>query len=185
MRPKISVWGVTPFYPSERGGGGGGHTLFWHHSVRLRRLVQVVWVPLLISFWGVIPSALLREGVTSYSEIIVWYYCPSYFFPPQVIEQSLFLFFPQEERTRPVTVDPLLSSPSEVHAVAGKDLYLSCGLSRPLTGRARVSFLRLADLNLVRNLHRCSSRGSDYREPPPQPPDPIVVTYKLFLLDPP
>ncbi len=33
--------------------------------------------------------------------------------------------------------------------------------------------------------HRCSSRGSDYKDPPPQPPDPILVTYELFLLDPP
>ena len=40
----------------------GGHTPFRNHSVRFRWLVQVVWVPLLISFWGVTPSIPLREG---------------------------------------------------------------------------------------------------------------------------
>ena len=32
--------------------------------------------------------------------------------------------------------------------------------------------------------HRCSSRGSDYKDPT-QPPDPIVATYELYLVDPP
>ncbi len=42
--------------------GEGGHTPFRNHSVRFRWLVQVVWVPLVISFWGVTPSIPLREG---------------------------------------------------------------------------------------------------------------------------
>ena len=52
-------------------------------------------------------------------------------------------------RSSPVAIDPALSSPERVDAVAGKDLYLSCGLSRPLAGRLRISFLRLSDLNLL------------------------------------
>ncbi len=44
----------------------GGHTLFQNYSVRFRWLVQVVRVHILISFWGVTPSAHFREreGVT-------------------------------------------------------------------------------------------------------------------------
>ncbi len=66
-----------------------------------------------------------------------------------------------ESRSRPVAIDPALSSPEEVHAVAGKDLYLSCGLTRPLAGRLRISFLRLADLNLLsvgRRMHTPDTR---------------------------
>ncbi len=40
----------------------GGHPLLWNHNMRFRWQVQVVQVPLLISFFGVTPSIPLRDG---------------------------------------------------------------------------------------------------------------------------
>ncbi len=59
------------------------------------------------------------------------------------------------------------------------------GSKRPTWTKGCVK--RLGFQNLYPSLfhsHRCSSRGSDYKDPP-QPSDPIVVTYELYLLDPP
>ncbi len=69
--PSNFILGRDPLYTYER---EGGHTPFRNHSVRFRWVIQVVWVPLLISFWGLTPSIPLREregGVTPYPEIIV------------------------------------------------------------------------------------------------------------------
>ena len=47
------VWYESPFVRR-------GHTQFLNNSVRFKLLDQVVWVPLLVSFWGVTPSIFLR-----------------------------------------------------------------------------------------------------------------------------
>ena len=53
------------------------------------------------------------------------------------------------ERTKQLAFVDDLSSPEEVHVVAGKDLYLSCGFNRPLNGRLKISFMRLKDFQLL------------------------------------
>jgi hypothetical protein len=47
--------------------------------------------------------------------------------------------------SKPLAFDETLSSPASVAVVAGKDLRLTCGLTRPLTGRQRISFIRQSD----------------------------------------
>ncbi len=74
--PSNLILGCDPLYSCVSEGGGGVTPYSWNHSVKLRWLVQVVWVRLLILFWGVARSvpSFEREGVTPYSEIFVWYF---------------------------------------------------------------------------------------------------------------
>ena len=60
------------------------------------------------------------------------------------------------ERTKPVEFVMEHSSPRTVHAVEGKPLFLSCAFNRELTGKLRVSFMRIRDIALLsvgRKLH--------------------------------
>lgn len=53
------------------------------------------------------------------------------------------------ERTRPMAFNNSITSPSQIHTVRDKSLFLSCGFNRELTGRLRISFMRIQDLNLL------------------------------------
>ena len=53
------------------------------------------------------------------------------------------------ERTKQIQFEAGLSSPSQIFVIRDKDLYISCGLNRPLNGRLKLSFMRLAGFSLL------------------------------------
>ena len=53
------------------------------------------------------------------------------------------------ERTKQVEFVSALSSPSQIYVIRDKDLYISCGLNRPLNGRLKISFMRLSSFSLL------------------------------------
>eukprot|EP00094_Tigriopus_californicus_P003829 TCALIF_03685-PA protein Name:"Similar to Dscaml1 Down syndrome cell adhesion molecule-like protein 1 homolog (Mus musculus)" AED:0.20 eAED:0.34 QI:0/-1/0/1/-1/1/1/0/379 len=65
------------------------------------------------------------------------------------------------ERTRPMEFNNSITSPQQIHTVRDKSLFLSCGFNRELTGRLRISFMRIQDLNLLavsKKLHSLDPR---------------------------